>query len=712
MGIRRFTSSGVSKSCSLPSSSASSSSFSPVESRIYQHNRQHQQQRNDAAVDNLRHSTSSNNNGTWTNTSTSSQHPTSNNNNSTLREVNAQAMQRIQALELDNRRIMSNQGKLIGESNRRLDMHLNEIRLLKEEVKTLKSSNQELRLEKQKIQQLSHEWESFGRYINQLMKQEINVFQSRANALEAGNEALVAEKLNSNASAYAGEAELSEDAGCGSSAVSSSGSDLDNNRQPTQPVNDDTPAIMTNSMICIQNQEKEKTLRTIADQMSSSTCHAEKNDGEKGPSTSTQGSQNERVFDYIRSLENRIRQLEHCESRSFQAFSSAFNSPYNSLQRTVAQRQQSPFSRLLPKLPTVQSQQCKLPIHVLSNVFTKPSLFRMDSTRAMGESTAMISSNCTMTSSGTTYCSSEADESAAATTIIQVGDESFDTALFDHLEVRSLGTILEEEDSGDKDVERAEPQEQDQAESSVEMARHQTSPPEPLVRTRLMPKEDHLLEEDGCSNAGSANSNRISSSSTYSASSSNFSAGSSFSNNHSYADGDGRPVEDVDCLDMDLPPRMPLLSETNRFSVCSTSDLSLDNFSIHSNSSSRQSDKATTKAAVYTSLPKAYHSPILERKAMVPGNIQQPDNSLNRIALTRIAVPPNIHTFRREINRVANTACDARTGGGKTNSLERLKPSDLSTPVNNSDKAGQRAKMQINNIVNEGHLIQAHFTSL
>ena len=57
-------------------------------------------------------------------------------------------------------------------------MHLNEIRMLKEEIKSLRTNNQQLQdiccflyEDRQKTRQLSKEWQKFGRYTSDLMKQ-------------------------------------------------------------------------------------------------------------------------------------------------------------------------------------------------------------------------------------------------------------------------------------------------------------------------------------------------------------------------------------------------------------------------------------------------------------------------------------------------------------------------------------------------------------
>ena len=57
-------------------------------------------------------------------------------------------------------------------------MHISEVRTLKEELKKLRESNKELRDlccflddDRQKTRRLSREWQKFGRYTSEVMKQ-------------------------------------------------------------------------------------------------------------------------------------------------------------------------------------------------------------------------------------------------------------------------------------------------------------------------------------------------------------------------------------------------------------------------------------------------------------------------------------------------------------------------------------------------------------
>uniref|UniRef100_A0A183BJY5 Coiled-coil domain-containing protein n=1 Tax=Globodera pallida TaxID=36090 RepID=A0A183BJY5_GLOPA len=84
---------------------------------------------------------------------------------------------RCRALEKENARLMGNQGKLIAESNRRIECHLEEIRCLKEQMDAQRRTNGELlgraqsaEDESRRAKELSKEWQKFGQCNNQLMK--------------------------------------------------------------------------------------------------------------------------------------------------------------------------------------------------------------------------------------------------------------------------------------------------------------------------------------------------------------------------------------------------------------------------------------------------------------------------------------------------------------------------------------------------------------
>ncbi|KAI3422345.1 hypothetical protein GPALN_012868 [Globodera pallida] len=109
---------------------------------------------------------------------------------------------RCRALEKENARLMGNQGKLIAESNRRIECHLEEIRCLKEQMDAQRRTNGELlgraqsaEDESRRAKELSKEWQKFGQCNNQLMKKELLSHQLQMNQLEAKTAKLAAENM-------------------------------------------------------------------------------------------------------------------------------------------------------------------------------------------------------------------------------------------------------------------------------------------------------------------------------------------------------------------------------------------------------------------------------------------------------------------------------------------------------------------------------------
>ncbi|XP_007906721.1 coiled-coil domain-containing protein 85C-A [Callorhinchus milii] len=97
---------------------------------------------------------------------------------------------------------MAEHGHLIKDVNRRLQLHLHEIRSLKEVNQRLQNDNQELRElccflddDRQKGRKLSREWQRFGRFTAGAMSKEVGVSQHKLRELEAKQDLLVKENL-------------------------------------------------------------------------------------------------------------------------------------------------------------------------------------------------------------------------------------------------------------------------------------------------------------------------------------------------------------------------------------------------------------------------------------------------------------------------------------------------------------------------------------
>ncbi|XP_061609504.1 coiled-coil domain-containing protein 85C-B isoform X1 [Phyllopteryx taeniolatus] len=96
--------------------------------------------------------------------------------------------------------LMIEHGNLMKDINRRLQVHLHEIRTLKEVNQKLQDDNQELRElccflddDRQKGKKLSREWQRFGRYTAGAMWKEVGAYMLKLKELEANQETVLRE---------------------------------------------------------------------------------------------------------------------------------------------------------------------------------------------------------------------------------------------------------------------------------------------------------------------------------------------------------------------------------------------------------------------------------------------------------------------------------------------------------------------------------------
>ncbi|KAI1717704.1 CCDC85 family domain-containing protein [Ditylenchus destructor] len=723
MGIRRFTSSSSNSNKSTTSSTSSGSKSSS----LYSSSKQFVTR----AAQNLQHSTTqhtqqhlsgqipqnfqlpgaiygqpSQSNG-FINIASSSNSSGASDQNSNV-DMNPQnpvaiLQQRIQILEAENRRVMSNQGRLIGESNRRLDMHLSEIRTLKEEVRSLQGTNEELRRqcqhseeERLKAQRLGQEWERFGKYSNELMKQEIRSYQVRVGELEAKKESLLSENAdlkrlclyldeqrqsliqslgasretffpqssdelstakNVANSEIENSGETSEDAGCGSSAASSNSGCEDSPQEAMksefckQNVDLERECNGKRASVVSINQEQERAIRSITNQVASTsiTDQTKENNGNRPYSQNILAAQNQRVFDYIHSLENRIRQLEQLDKRPLSpiptTMMSSFERECRSASPSISASLRSKFTRfnfdrnyasidvlhkestedltentvILP-LGSQRPESCNAaklaPVKVLSELPLSPWMprfLRMGLSRLGQESgSAMFGSmtNSSMTtSSGTAYCSSseDAESDSTATTILVVGDEAMDNSAYfnNNLEVRPLGTI-QEEDRDETDTEENcwscsefGAEKQNDAESSHKGQNLQDSLDKEKLEVETARAEPNSKPEtDLPQNSPDVfvRTRRMSQNEMLSEEKKDLKNQNSANRISSSSTGSAfsasstfsscSGTNECESPDLDLPPRMPpLILESKRFSLCSNSNVS-DSISNGSGSNS------------------------------------------------------------------------------------------------------------------------------
>ncbi|KAK6758748.1 hypothetical protein RB195_016147 [Necator americanus] len=315
---------------------------------------------------------------------------------------------RCKMLDAENQRLMRVQNELISDANRRVEMHVNEIRMLKEDNKKLTATNKELRDlccylddDRQKTRRLAREWQKFGRYSSQVMKQEMSIYQQRLREVEERHNEVLRENeelkqlclyLDEQRQRYAvyhGEDDKeSEDLGCGSSERSEEC--------------DDSKEVCDTSI----NQQKELALRMICQRVDTAGATSQL-------SSLDQTAETERLVNYIQSLEARIKQLERASQQNG-LWHSACTLVSENDEKTIIDRCDELYNDTIPEKIT-----------------------------PLNNKTMQISSCSTMTNSGTTYASSETDMESA---VFVMGDEVDEIGA---LEVRSLTRI--EEDGEDKE---------------------------------------------------------------------------------------------------------------------------------------------------------------------------------------------------------------------------------------------------------------------
>ncbi|XP_075048509.1 coiled-coil domain-containing protein 85C isoform X2 [Mixophyes fleayi] len=119
-----------------------------------------------------------------------------------LRSSKEDLIKRLRKVEGEKMSLMVEHGNLMKDVNRRLQVHLHEIRGLKEVNQKLQDDNQELRElccflddDRQKGKKLSREWQRFGRHTASVMWKEVGGYQQKLKELETKQEALVRDNL-------------------------------------------------------------------------------------------------------------------------------------------------------------------------------------------------------------------------------------------------------------------------------------------------------------------------------------------------------------------------------------------------------------------------------------------------------------------------------------------------------------------------------------
>ncbi|XP_076612087.1 coiled-coil domain-containing protein 85C-B isoform X3 [Chaetodon auriga] len=117
-----------------------------------------------------------------------------------LRCSKDELLRRLRRVDSEKMNLMIEHGNMMKDINRRLQVHLHEIRSLKEINQKLQDDNHELRElccflddDRQKGKKLSREWQRFGRYTASAMWKEVGTYMMKLKELEANQDTVLRE---------------------------------------------------------------------------------------------------------------------------------------------------------------------------------------------------------------------------------------------------------------------------------------------------------------------------------------------------------------------------------------------------------------------------------------------------------------------------------------------------------------------------------------
>ncbi|XP_074541005.1 coiled-coil domain-containing protein 85C-B isoform X4 [Halichoeres trimaculatus] len=117
-----------------------------------------------------------------------------------LRLSKEDLVRRLRRVDSEKMNLMIEHGNMMKDINRRLQLHLHEIRSLKEINQKLQDDNHELRElccflddDRQKGKKLSREWQRFGRYTASAMWKEVGTYMMKLKELEANQDTVLRE---------------------------------------------------------------------------------------------------------------------------------------------------------------------------------------------------------------------------------------------------------------------------------------------------------------------------------------------------------------------------------------------------------------------------------------------------------------------------------------------------------------------------------------
>lgn len=118
-------------------------------------------------------------------------------------EDNVHLTEQLAKCEEEKIRLMRQKNEVMKDFNSRMDVHVEEIRLLKQVNDKLQTDLEELRDlccylddDRQKCRRLAREWQNFGRYTSSTLQSKENSYQEEINLLNSQQETITAENLN------------------------------------------------------------------------------------------------------------------------------------------------------------------------------------------------------------------------------------------------------------------------------------------------------------------------------------------------------------------------------------------------------------------------------------------------------------------------------------------------------------------------------------
>ncbi|XP_062267050.1 coiled-coil domain-containing protein 85C-B isoform X4 [Platichthys flesus] len=225
-------------------------------------------------------------------------------------------IRRLRKVDGEKMNLMIEQGNMMKDINRRLQVHLHEIRSLKEINQKLQDDNHELRElccflddDRQKGKKLSREWQRFGRFTASAMWKEVGTYMLKLKELEANQDTVLRENTELKEIIFMLDEERN---GAGSRSSIDSQSSLTNLNGGTGTVRDVGDGSSTSSTGSAgspdhhnhihkpsENSKVGPTMRRSMDDLSAPHHHRSIPNGLSDPSSN-----------YIRQLETKVRILE------------------------------------------------------------------------------------------------------------------------------------------------------------------------------------------------------------------------------------------------------------------------------------------------------------------------------------------------------------------------------------------------------------------